>query len=119
MSYSNEVVPVLNDKYRKDALRVFISGLRKPLCDIMFSSRPVDLPSALALAQELQSNHERYIFATSFANKIGPTKTNSTKNNDDLQKAKIPFSQKDHPNKIPFSKTQPNERNPHFLRNFN
>ncbi|CAD7001358.1 unnamed protein product, partial [Ceratitis capitata] len=28
---------------------------------------PNDLPSALALAQEVESNHERYLFASNFA----------------------------------------------------
>ena len=69
MTYNTEVVQVINEKYRPDALRVFISGLKKALCNIIFSSRPNNLPAALALAQEVESNHERYVFATAFANK--------------------------------------------------
>ena len=64
MTYNTEVVQVINEKYRADALRVFISGLKKPLCDIIFSSRPNNLPAASALSQEVESNHERYVFAT-------------------------------------------------------
>lgn len=52
----------LNEKYVGDALRVFISGLRKGLSDTIFASRPADLPSALAMAEELESNRERFNF---------------------------------------------------------
>lgn len=69
MSYESSVADTINEKYRADALRVFISGLRKPLCDILFASRPSDLPSALALAQEVDANSERYAFAKNFANR--------------------------------------------------
>jgi hypothetical protein len=70
MDYNGNVqaISMLNQKYRDDALRVFISGLNKPLGDILFSSRPTDLPSALALAQELEMNQQRYRFANAFAN---------------------------------------------------
>lgn len=70
MSYESGVADTINEKYRADALRVFISGLRKPLCDILFASRPSDLPSALALAQEVDANNERYAFAMNFANRF-------------------------------------------------
>ena len=69
MTYNTEVVQVINEKYRADALRVFISGLKKPLCQIIFSSRPNNLQAAKALAQKVESNHERYVFATAFTNK--------------------------------------------------
>ena len=55
MTQDERVVSALNDKYRMDGLRTFISGLRKPLCDILFSSQPKDLPTALALAQEVEA----------------------------------------------------------------
>lgn len=71
MSYETTVADTINEKYRADALRVFIPGLRKPLCDILFASRPADLPSALALAQEVDANHERYVFAANFATRYG------------------------------------------------
>lgn len=69
MQYSGDVdsLKLLNNKYRGDALRVFISGLNRPLSNVLFSSRPVDLPSALALAHELQMNQERSVFANAFA----------------------------------------------------
>jgi len=35
--------------------------------DVLFSAKPKVMPTALALAQEVESNHERYIFATTFA----------------------------------------------------
>ena len=66
MSYDGEVASCLLDKYRQDALRVFISGLKKSLSDTLFASRPTDLASALALAEELEGNRERYQFASSF-----------------------------------------------------
>lgn len=69
MSQENEMALVMNEKYRNDALRVFISGLKKPLCDILFSTRPTSMQNALVLAQEVEFNHERYMFATTFANK--------------------------------------------------
>lgn len=62
------LIESLNAKYRQDALRVFISGLRRPMCDILFSCKPQDMPSALALAQELETNHVRYNFATTYWN---------------------------------------------------
>lgn len=67
MTYESHIANSINDKYRLDALRVFVSGLRKPLCDILFSTRPTDLPSALALAQEVEANHERYMFASNYS----------------------------------------------------
>lgn len=75
MSYSdNYFASQLNEKYRHDALRVFISGLKRSLSDTLFSSRPEDLPSALALAEELESNRERYNFAASFVKQQGDVK---------------------------------------------
>lgn len=67
MTYDRDVAASINEKYRADALRVFISGTKKSLSDVLFSARPDDLPSALALAQEVESNHERYLFATNYA----------------------------------------------------
>jgi len=58
---------VLCDKFREDALRMFISRLKRILTDVLFSAKPKDMPTALALAQEVESNHERHIFATTFA----------------------------------------------------
>jgi len=34
---------------------------------VLFAAKPKDLPSALALAQEVKSNRERYAFAATFA----------------------------------------------------
>jgi len=58
---------LMNDTHRANALRVFISGLKKNLTDILFATQPKDLLSALALAQELESNHDRYAFASQYA----------------------------------------------------
>lgn len=77
MSYDRNLALAINNKYRQDALRVFVSGLRKPLCDVLFAARAADLPSALALAQEVEANHERYVFATSFANRNDEKKSRS------------------------------------------
>lgn len=63
----NDLISALNERARENALRIFISGLRRPLCDILFSARPNDLPSALVIAQELEMNHRRYDFARAFA----------------------------------------------------
>lgn len=67
MHYDGDLAASLNEKYRMDALRVFISGAKKSLSDILFSAKPKDLPSALALAQEVESNHVRYNFASNYA----------------------------------------------------
>lgn len=65
MSFNGQyaLVSALNERARDNALRVFISDLRRPLCDILFSARPKDLPSALVTAQELETNHRRNDFA--------------------------------------------------------
>lgn len=72
MEYSgnNELINSLAAKYRQDALRVFISGLNKPICNILFSAGCEDLPSALAKAQELEANQHRYNFARAFDNSL-------------------------------------------------
>lgn len=69
MTYSSneEVAIALNERARDNALRVFISGLRRPLSNILFSARPADLPTALATAQELEADHKRQQFARIFA----------------------------------------------------
>lgn len=69
MSFSGqiELIAALNERARENALRVFISGLRRPLCDILFSAKPKDLPTALVTAQELETNHMRNDFARTFA----------------------------------------------------
>lgn len=70
MTYDRATAATINEKYRMDALRVFISGTKKGLSDVLFSARPNDLPSALALAQEVESNHERYLFASNYARSL-------------------------------------------------
>lgn len=72
MDYSgnNQLINSLATKYRGDALRVFISGLNKPICNILFSAGCEDLPSALAKAQELEANQYRYNFARAFDNSL-------------------------------------------------
>lgn len=66
-SSNEQLTHAFNVKARENALRVFISGLKRPLCDTLFSANPPDLPSALAAVQELQHNHERYEFAHTYA----------------------------------------------------
>jgi len=67
MKFHANLAASLNKKYRMDALRIFISGSKKQLSDILFSARPKDLPSAWALAQEVEANHERFHFANNYA----------------------------------------------------
>lgn len=62
-----DVANALNSRARDNALRVFISGLKRPLSDILFSARPCDLPTALATAQELYSDRKRQEFAKIYA----------------------------------------------------
>jgi len=97
----------LCDKFREDALRVFISGLKRSLTDVLFSAKPKDMPTALALPQEVESNHERYIYARTFAR--------SQEDEDRKPAPKTPERQQD---KIP---SQPGQqlgthKNPHFSR---
>lgn len=66
MSYEKNFAAGMVEKFRNDALRVFVSGLKKSLSDTVFAARPKDMPSALALAEELEGNRERYNFASSF-----------------------------------------------------
>lgn len=72
MTYEKNLAKGMVEKYRGDALRVFISGLKKSLSDTVFSARPKDMPSALALAEELEGNRERYNFASSFTSARNP-----------------------------------------------
>jgi hypothetical protein len=60
----------MNEKHRADTLRVFVSGLRRNLTDVLFAAQPRDLPSALAMAQEIESNHERHAFAAQYARSL-------------------------------------------------
>lgn len=70
MTYETDHARYMNDKHRSDALRVFISGLKRNLTDVLFAAQPADLPSALAMAQEIEANHERHAFATQYARSI-------------------------------------------------
>lgn len=53
------------EEYRKDALQVFILGLKGSLSDALFSSQPADLPAALALSKELIRNQESFLLTSS------------------------------------------------------
>lgn len=70
MSYESALTEGLRDKFRNDALRVFVSGLKRSLTDVLFAAKPKDLPTTLALAQEIESNHESYAFAANFAKSL-------------------------------------------------
>lgn len=105
MSYAASEAKVLCDKFRDDALRVFISGLRRNLTDVLFSAKPKDMPSALALAQEVESNHDRYAFATSFA-----------KNQEDRDRKQYPKAQ-ERQQAAAYTNYQTNSgKNPHYTK---
>jgi len=74
MTYANspDAIKSMTEKHRADALRVFISGLNRPLSDTLFSAQPATMPAALVLAQELSVNHARYRFAAAFNNQGKP-----------------------------------------------
>jgi len=55
MTHDAASASVLNEKFREDALHVFVSGLKKSLKVAVFPAQPRDLPTALALAQEAES----------------------------------------------------------------
>lgn len=40
MSYATEIAAPINEKYRADAMRVFVSGLKKSLSDVLFAAQP-------------------------------------------------------------------------------
>jgi len=103
MTYDNTVAASMNEKYRADALRVFISGTKKSLSDVLFSARPSDLPSALALAQEVEANHERYMFASSFARSTEEKLQRSEQRQQDRER-----------NTITDSRSNLEGKNPHF-----
>lgn len=110
MSYDRPLAMTINSKYRQDALRIFVSGLRKPLCDILFSARASDLPTALALAQEVEANHDRYVFATTFANRNEEKKSRTEaakKNQTRISNSKDNNAQE---NSI-------RQKNPHYVKN--
>lgn len=60
MTYDKTLGMGMCEKFRSYALRVFISGLKRNLTDVQFAAHPPDLSSAIALAQEVEANHERY-----------------------------------------------------------
>jgi len=100
--------PVLCEKFRDDAFRVFFSGLRRNLTDVLFAAKPKDMPSALVLAQEVESNHERYTFATSFAR--------SQEDRDRRQYPKVQEQQQDTPGHKPARREMSARKNPHFTK---
>lgn len=67
MTYDATLAQGMCEKFRGDAMRVFISGLKRNLTDVLFAAKPSNLPTALALAQEIEANHDRYAFASSYA----------------------------------------------------
>lgn len=74
------LVATLIERSRENALRVFISGLRRPLCDILFSAKPSDFPTALVTAQELEVNRRRNDFAMAYAAGNNAIKLNKNNN---------------------------------------
>jgi len=56
----------MNDKHKKTAQRVFITGLNGHISDVIFSMNPPDLPNAMVIVQELESNNLRARFANNF-----------------------------------------------------
>lgn len=118
MSHQNDpsLIASFNIKYRQDALRVFISGLRKPLCTTLFSCKPTDLPSALAMAQELETNHNRYHFAEIYSN--GLNRDFSTQQQP--QRSAYMQNQRNDINR-PLNSTysQPRPQQPHYQANSN
>lgn len=100
MNYDEKTAASFNEKYRQDALRVFISGLRKNLSETIFAARPSDLPSALAYAEELESNRERYAFASNFGNNGNETAKGSFSRRPLMDKQPPPKEFRNNPNYI-------------------
>lgn len=92
---SSPVTIELNNINRRNALRVFITGLNGQLSQILFSLNPQDLPNALAKAQELESNHIRSNFALQFAQHKNENKNNGNdRNHNNLRFPKINQTQR-------------------------
>lgn len=105
MSYETAAAKILCDKFRDDALRIFISGLKRSLSDVLFSAKPKDMPTALALAQEVESNHERYTFATSFAKSL-----------EDRDRKQYPMAQERQQTPYQAHSQVSGGKNPHFIK---
>lgn len=71
MTCDSTLAMSLNQKYRLDALCVFITETKKFLSDILFAKGPKDLPTALTLAKNAESNHERYQFTLNYSRSLG------------------------------------------------
>lgn len=56
MTNDSALAARINKKYRENALRVFITGVKKNIYDLLFPAKPIDLPTALALAQKAEAN---------------------------------------------------------------
>jgi len=69
MTYGRKkpITAEMNEEHRKTALRVFITGLNGQISDTIFSMNPPDLPNAMVIVQELESNNIRAHFANSFS----------------------------------------------------
>lgn len=80
LRYQSDVAAVFNAKYRADALFVFISGARKILRNVLLSARLKDLPSALALALEVEANNERYASAEGLQRESREIKLGTSRN---------------------------------------
>jgi len=105
MTYEASAAQVLCEKFRDDALRVFISGLKRSLTDVLFAAKPKDMPSALALAQEVEANHDRYTFASSFA-----------KSQEDREKKQFPKAQERQQATAQANSQYSGGKNPHFTK---
>jgi len=56
----------MNEKHKKTALKVFITGLNGHISDVIFSMNPPDLPNAMVIVPELESYNLRAQFAKNF-----------------------------------------------------
>lgn len=88
----------LNAMNRRNALRIFITGLNGQLPQILFSLNPPDLPNALAKAQELESNNVRTNFALQFANHRGETRNHH--NHNTLRLSRQPNGNTNNPSRL-------------------
>jgi len=69
MTYGRKkkITAEINEKHRMTALRVFITGLNGQIAGTIFSMNPTDLPNAMVIVQELESNNMSAHFANSFS----------------------------------------------------
>lgn len=73
MTHEAEQATLHNEEVKADALRAFISGLKKFLKSIVFPAQPKTQPSALELAREAEAGIEGSMVSNTYVRAIAET----------------------------------------------